>query len=75
MRWEILIQYPELFEFLNAAYTETASDIRPCVELRNKGLTQDALGKILRGSIVLSLKRTWISTKRSISSFGRSMDF
>ena len=49
VRWELLIQYPELFEFLNAAYTETASDIRPYIELRNKGLTQDALGKILAG--------------------------
>lgn len=49
VRWELLMQYPELFEFLQAAYTETASDIRPCIEQRNSGLTQEAIGKVLAG--------------------------
>ncbi|WP_268624340.1 TetR/AcrR family transcriptional regulator [Paenibacillus alvei] len=49
VRWELLMQYPELFKFLNAAYVETASDIRPHIEQRNKGLTQEAFGKVLAG--------------------------
>jgi AcrR family transcriptional regulator len=49
LKWGLLMQYPELFEFLQAAYVETASDIKPCVEQRNKGLTQDAIGKMFEG--------------------------